>query len=217
MRREFMEGHMNKRTAIHERVLNATDKEDLAAAYAEWADAYDHDLLDDLGYVAPQIAVSMLAEQMYQSDALILDAGCGTGIVGALLHTSGYRQIDGLDYSQRMLDKAGEKAAYKTLSQGDLMSPLPIPDDRYDVVISVGTFTCAHVGPQALNELVRITRPGGCLCFTVRDQAWHEENYRAVIDDITSRGMWRRIEERTSPYIEKEGSECVVCLYEVTS
>lgn len=208
---------MNQRTAIHDRVLNATDKDELAAAYAEWAEAYDHDLLDELGYVAPMIATKLLTTRLERRTDRILDAGCGTGIVGALLHGQGYTQIDGFDYSHEMLAKAREKAAYVSLMQGDLMARLSIDDAAYDAVISVGTFTCAHVGPPALTELVRITRPGGVICFTVRDQAWEEDGYRGAIDAHVASGNWIRLDEVTAPYIETEGSECRVCVYQVSS
>jgi len=59
------------------------------------------------------------------------------------------QNIDGLDSSQKMLKKAAEKQAYLNLTQADLTSSLNIPDNQYDAVISVGTFTCAHVGPVA--------------------------------------------------------------------
>jgi predicted TPR repeat methyltransferase len=167
---------MNQRTAIHDRVLNAADKDELAAAYAEWAEGYDHDLLDELGYVAPMTATRLLTS---------------------------------------MLAKAREKAAYAMLMQGDLMARLSIDDATYDAVISVGTFTCAHVGPQALNELVRITRPGGCICFTVRDQAWEEDDYRGAIETLVDSGDWKRLDEVEAPYIEKEGSDCRICVYQV--
>ena len=207
---------MNTRTAIHERVLNAADKDELAAAYAEWAEAYDHDLLDELGYVAPLIATELLTARLGRTAARILDAGCGTGIVGALLHDRDFNQIDGLDYSRDMLAKARDKGVYADLMQGDLMAPLDLPAASYDAVISVGTFTCAHVGPRAFAELARVTRPGGCICFTVRDQAWDDDGYREAIDALVTAGTWARIDERISPYIEQEGSECRVCLYEVS-
>ena len=51
----------------------------------------------------------------------------------------------------------------------------------FDAVICAGTFTCGHVGPEALREMVRITKKGGYICFTVRKQEWeaapYEESY----------------------------------------
>lgn len=206
---------MSNRKEIHDRVLQATNKEELMAAYSEWADKYDDDLIDEMGYVAPVIASELLQNYVDSRGARILDAGCGTGLVGEVMHQSGYRNLEGLDYSQQMLAKAREKAVYKSLKRGDLMDSLDIADNSYDAVISVGTFTCGHVGPQAFNELVRITKPGGYICFTVRERAWQEDNYRAKIDKIEERGTWEQKEECTTDYIQQESSNCKICLYQL--
>lgn len=208
---------MSNRKEIHDRVLNASNKEELRDVYSEWADKYDHDLLNEMGYKAPVAAGRMLQDYLKDKAARVLDAGCGTGIVGELLHQDGYLNIEGLDYSEQMLEKAREKAVYKNLSQGDLMGRLDIAENTYDAIISVGTFTCGHVGPAALGELVRITKPGGFICFTVRDQAWDEDNYHAEMGKIEKNGLWKRLEERTEDYIQDDSSSCKVCLYQITA
>ncbi len=208
---------MSNRKPIHDRVLNATTKDELIAAYAEWADQYDSDLINDMGYVAPVTAGALLQSRLSDRNARILDAGCGTGIVGEVLHQNGYDNVEGIDYSQHMLEKAAEKGVYKGLSQGDLMQPLDIADDSYDAIISVGTFTCSHVGPAAMSELIRITKPGGYICFTVREQAWEAEDYRAKMEGIEASGIWEMKEQHTADYIQQEGSQCVVCLYQVAA
>jgi predicted TPR repeat methyltransferase len=206
---------MNNRKEIHDRVLNATSKEELMAVYGEWADKYDKDLLEEMGYIAPVAAGRLLLKYLKDNDVCILDAGCGTGIVGEFMSKNGYNNIEGLDYSQHMLEKAREKNIYKTLVQGDLMSALDIADNSYDAIISVGTFTCGHVGPEALGELVRVTKPGGYICFTVREQAWQEDNYTDKVDDLEKNGDWKLQEIQTADYIQQEGSNCKVCLYRV--
>lgn len=208
---------MGYRKKIHDRVLNASTKKELMDAYGEWADRYDTDLIDEMGYVAPTIASTMLQDYLNDFDVRILDAGCGTGLVGECLYESGYRNIDGLDYSHDMLEKAKEKGVYRSLSQGDLTRRLDIPDDRYDAVISVGTFTCGHVGPEAFGELVRVTKRSGHICFTVREQAWEEHDYGAAAAAIEKRNAWKRVKAKDTAYIQKEGSSCKVCLYRVTA
>ena len=208
---------MNKRKEIHERVLKASSKEELMAAYGEWADKYDNDLLGEMDYVAPMITSKLLQRYVIRKDARILDAGCGTGIVGECLHRDGYGNIEGVDYSRQMLDRAREKHIYDTLKQGDLTQKLDTADDTYDAVISVGTFTCGHVGAEALDELVRITKPEGYICFTVREQAWEEGDYRTKIRDLESNDAWKRQEFTTTDYIRQEGSKCKICLYKVTA
>lgn len=208
---------MTKRKPIHDRVLNATNKDELKAAYSEWAEQYDSDLVEELGYVAPVLAAKVLEKDLDDKTAQILDAGCGTGLVGEVLAREGYRDIHGLDFSEHMLQQARQKDIYTALHQADLTKRLDIDDNTYDAVISVGTFTCGHVGPQALNELVRITKPGGPICFTVRDTAWQDDNYRKTVQAMESRGKWEQEEELLTGYIEKEGSRCKICLYRVAA
>ncbi|SHJ41409.1 Methyltransferase domain-containing protein [Desulfatibacillum alkenivorans DSM 16219] len=206
---------MSSRKEIHDRVLNATGKQELMDAYKEWADKYDADLIDEMGYVAPVIAGKLLLRYIKNPGIKILDAGCGTGLVGAFLSENGCTDITGLDYSQDMLEQAKGKDVYQSLVQGDLTQTLDIERNAYDAVISVGTFTSGHVGPQALGELVRITKPGGLICFTVREAAWIEDDYRNEIARMKKGKAWTALEEKTSDYIQKEGSTCKVCLYQV--
>ena len=208
---------MSKRKSIHDRVLNAENLEELMAAYDEWAAKYDDDLLGEMGYVAPIIASNLLKDSLVDKEARILDAGCGTGIVGGILQEHGYRHIEGLDYSPTMLAQAEAKDIYQALHRGDLTNALEIDDHIYDAIISVGTFTCGHVGPAAFDELVRITRPGGYLCFTVREQAWDEEDYQAKVGELESRGRWELQETLTADYIRQEGARCKVCLCKIPS
>jgi len=210
-----MKGHyvMDRRKAIHQRVLNATSKQELENAYGEWADRYDQDLVDDMGYVAPIMTCRILQGHVPDRQARILDVGCGTGLVGESLQQQGYRKLEGLDYSGKMLEKAREKNAYEVLSRGDLTASLAFPDDTFDAIVSVGTFTCGHVGPAAFIELTRITRPGGYICFTVRDQAWEEDDYGSVMAKLEQQGRWKLIEEKITDYIREEGSSCRICVY----
>jgi predicted TPR repeat methyltransferase len=211
---QHQEQPVERRKVIHNRVLNAKSREDLATAYDEWAELYDQDLVGEMGYVAPALACQLLLGHLEEKHAKILDAGCGTGLVGSYLFQRGYHNLEGFDYSGKMLAQAEKKGVYKLLYQGDLTRPLDLPDNDYAAIISVGTFTCGHIGPEAFDELIRITRPGGYLCFTVRDRAWEEDDYRKVMDNIENRGSWKLVEEKTTDYLQQEGSSCVICVYQ---
>jgi len=208
---------MANRREIHDRVLNASTTEELAKAYNEWADNYDQDLIDEMGYVAPLIATQLFSDNVEDRSTDILDAGCGTGLVGEHLRRHGYKNIEGLDYSRAMLEKAGQKQIYRKLTQGDLTGSLDIASNTFDAVISVGTFTCGHVGPEAFDELLRIVKPGGHICFTVRDQAWEEDSYLDKIGALQRNGAWTMLAESTAEYIKSDGSNCRICLYQVSS
>lgn len=205
---------MSERPDIHERVLNSNSPAELMAIYKDWATRYDHDLAQDWGYPAPALAVQHLMRVLRSRDAQVLDAGCGTGLVGQLMHDQGLRQLHGLDFSPEMLAQAQGKGVYQSLTQADLNQPLALADDRFDAVISVGTFTSAHVQPQALNELARIVRPGGWLVFTVRDSHWDETHFDQIVLALASGGRARIHEWRSEPYIEQEQSTCKLLVLE---
>lgn len=206
---------MGDRLDIHSRTLNAKNPKECRSAYSEWAERYDEDLTGEWGYVAPQTTARMLLQTGLSKDALILDAGCGTGLVGEQLAESGCAAIDGLDYSPDMLDQAREKNVYRDLFVADLNAPLDIDTDHYAAIICVGTFTLGHVGPGALNEFVRIARPGAPIVFTVRTEWWKQSNFAAHVEALTAAGRWQRESLEEIDYVRKEGARCIAALFRV--
>ena len=206
---------VDKRKQIQKKLRSATSTAEIMNAYREWADTYDKDLIDTMGYVAPALASEALERYVEDRHKPILDVGCGTGIVGDILHRHGYRIIDGLDYSKDMLSKASEKGVYRELLQADLTKETEIPTHRYEAIISVGTFTIGHVGPDAFRELIRITNPNGYICVTVRMEAWISENFRDAMRVMENEGLWQLEELYTAPYVREDESICKLCLYRI--
>lgn len=208
-------GAMTIRREIHERVLRAANLDELAEVYSDWAGSYDADLVGEMGYNAPVAAAELLHAELGAAESCILDAGCGTGLVGEALFQRGHQHITGIDYSTDMLEQARRKNVYVSLMQVDLTGPLEIDDDQYDAVVCVGTLTLGHVGPGALDEMVRVTVPGGYLCFTVREEAWHQDQYESAISRLEIAGKIQALQDHLIPYIEEEGSTCHLCLLRV--
>jgi ubiquinone/menaquinone biosynthesis C-methylase UbiE len=127
----------------------------------------------------------------------------------------GYKNMDALDFSAEMLEEAGKKGVYDELLHVDLSEPLDMKDDSYDAVICVGTFTYGHVEPSALEELIRITRPGGYICFTVREGAYEEHGYRRKMLRLETDGACEMLEMRDEPYLAKEEVGSKVCTFRV--
>ncbi len=193
----------------------ASTPQELIAAYSKWAHLYDNDTLEVMGYVGPKVAAEMLDYHLDSPKARVLDAGCGTGLVGEILDGLGYASIDAMDFSTDMLTEAEKKSIYNTLYHADMNDSLDIPDDHYDATICVGTFTFAHVGPDAFDELVRITRPGGHICFTIRDGAYQEYGYRSKMLEMEATNKWRLQELREEDYLVKENVTAKFCTYQV--
>ncbi|MCJ8502886.1 class I SAM-dependent DNA methyltransferase [Desulfatitalea alkaliphila] len=200
---------------LWEATYEAKTAQELADAYGEWAELYDRDTIKVMGYVGPQTAVSMLDGYLNSKGCRVLDAGCGTGLVGEFLKHKGYKNIDAMDYSEDMLVEAEKKSVYKKLFQEDLNEGLEIPDNSYDATICVGTFTYAHVGPEAFEELLRVTKPGGYICFTIRDGAYEEYNYREKMLELEASSQWELQELREADYLVNEKVTAKFCTYKV--
>ncbi|EYD77782.1 weak similarity to ubiquinone/menaquinone biosynthesis methyl transferase [Rubellimicrobium mesophilum DSM 19309] len=124
----------------------------------------------------------------------MLDAGCGTGVGGDLLHALGYRGIVGFDMSEPMMERAARLGAYAELVRGVLGEALPFPDGRFAAVMAAGVFTLGHAPAASLRELVRVTRPGGRLLFSVRDVVHDQQGFREEQAALEAEGEWRLLE-----------------------
>ena len=138
--------------------------------YADWAKSYDADFAQAMDYVLPDVmATAFIAAG---GMAPVLDLGAGTGLLGTALRRQGLLEIDGTDISQEMLTVAAAKQVYQRVFFGDLTARLPVADATYNGVISAGTFTTGHVGPAALDEVLRIARPGAVIGITINARHW---------------------------------------------
>jgi ubiquinone/menaquinone biosynthesis C-methylase UbiE len=190
------------------------DKRKITEFYDEWAKAYDHDMIDTIGYVGHVVTAEALAP-LVSGDAEILDAGCGTGLVALeLKKRNPDLRIDGIDLTQGMLDEAAKTGAYRELVPGDLTKTLPFPDNSYDGIISAGVYTNGHVGPEGIEELVRVAKPGAPIVLTVRDTAWEADGFDVHIADLEKAGRIRVRDISPSPYHANEGIFCHLCTLE---
>ena len=206
---------MSRTPEIWKATYEATTPEELAEAYKAWAPLYDTDTTDRMGYVGPEYAARMLDELLESRKSRIMDAGCGTGLVGKALSDKGYTRLTAVDYSRDMLCQAEEKGCYRELVQADMNKPFDVPDNTYDAAICVGTFTYAHVGPHAFDELVRVTKPEGFVCFTVRDGAYQEYGYRRKMVELERENAWELQQMVNEDYLIKEDVTAKFCTYKV--
>jgi predicted TPR repeat methyltransferase len=181
-----------------DQVYAARNKRDLAAAYDGWSQEYEKDV-SSLGYALPAAMCGMVGRHVSRLDAKILDAGAGTGILGRALALLGYTQLEGIDISEKMLERARTEGHYRSLRQMVLGEPLDLPSQHFDVVTSMGVFTEGHAPPEGLFELARITKPGGFLIFTGRAEPHLRDPLFAVLASLEQQGKLRRI-DTTPPF-----------------
>ena len=198
-------------------VYSSPDNEELRRRYDVWAREYDGDLERDFGWQGPSLAVDYLARHV-ASTAAILDAGAGTGLVGVELQKRGYENLVGMDMSEGMLDEARKKRVYRQLDQMILGEPLAYRDGEFDAVISVGVLTLGHAPASSLDELVRITRAGGYIVFSLRPDIYMEGGFMQKQTSLEDSGAWKLVEVSPKVKILPKGEpevEHQVWVYEV--
>lgn len=180
-------------------VYEAKAPEEVAALYDGWAATYDAEMAK-AGYRHPAVGLALLARHLPRGAGPVLDAGCGTGLLGDWLGIMGFAPVEGLDLSEGMLAVARAKGAYARLHQLALGRDLPFADGAFAGVISTGVFTTGHVGIEGVPELVRITALGGPIVLTVKTTLW-EGGFGAALDKMA--GV--TVAERTEPYVSMPG------------
>lgn len=94
----------------------------------------------------------------------LLDAGCGTGWYSRYWRDRG-RTLTALDLSPTMLDSAARQHSAHHYVQGDI-DALPLPDACVDGVWSNLAVQWSSDLRTALQQFLRVTRPGGSVLFS---------------------------------------------------
>jgi predicted TPR repeat methyltransferase len=118
-------------------------------------------------YYGHELVEEALKKLRYRSEKLdILDAGCGTGLVGVLVRDLANR-LDGIDMSSAMLEKAREKDVYDHLHLGDLLPFMLDNPNAYDAITCAATLI--HFGDLSpvFDAAAVSLRDSGLFVFTL--------------------------------------------------
>jgi SAM-dependent methyltransferase len=96
--------------------------------------------------------------------------------------------------SQGMLGQAAAKDVYSELHRMVLGEPLDFPTDAFDATLSVGVLTVSHAPVESLDELARVTKPGGHIIYTLRPDLFEEGGFRDKHAELESAGTWKLAE-----------------------
>lgn len=173
-------------------VYASESNDELERRYDEWAKDYDADIEDDFGYVMPRAAAEEFARHT-PADARILDAGAGTGLAGRELARLGYADIEAMDMSQGMLEQARAKGVYSRLHRMVMGERLGFETGYFDAAICVGVLTLGHAPASSLDELARVTKPGGCIAFTMRPDIYERNGFREKQRQLEADGVWELV------------------------
>lgn len=191
-----------------DRVFAAKSPDESRKLYDQWASSYDADM-QKWSFTAPRI-IAQLAQKYIETspgEACVVDAGCGSGLVGTELAKLGFKAVDGLDLSDGMLKVARNTGAYRNLNIADLTQRLEAKDGAYDALVCSGTFTHGHLGPGPLPEFARIVKVGGILVVTILETFWKEGKFEEVVKKLEDDGKVQVLENELHNYRKFEGSE----------
>lgn len=176
------------RKTFLDKAYSLKDNEETEAFYQQWAESYDEEL-EAQGYAQPRRCADALAAVLPDREAPVIDLGCGTGLAGMALNQSGYSCIDGCDFSSQMLERAGQRGIYRRLFTANLNKP-PLEADTasYQAALAVGVFSYGHVSPNALDDILRILKPGGALIIGVNSHFYEEGSLTAKVDELGQEG-----------------------------
>ena len=150
--------------------------------YRDFADHYDDHFVKELGYDLPHIVAKTFLKTGSSSDTPIADLGCGTGIVAQCLPDD--TVIDGLDISPDMLARAGAKNRYRNLYQVDITQGVDSLPNDYGAVLSSGTFTHGHLGPDALKTSLALGRPGCLFVLSINKAHFKSHGFENLFDQL---------------------------------
>lgn len=138
----------------------------VATAYDRWAPVYDL-VFGNVFATGRREAI----EAAEKAGTTILEVGIGTGLSLPLYHPES--AVHGVDISEVSLDKARERVERRGLSAVQEITrmdaeDLQYRDNSFDVVVAQYVITSVPNPEKALDEFVRVVRPGGEIVITTR-------------------------------------------------
>ena len=156
-----------------------------------WSDSgfYPH------GQITPKIAD--LFQTYLQPGARCLDVGCGDGRAAGVWLTNKGVQYTGVDISHNAIKDA--KALGLNAIQIDDVTRLPFPDNSFDAVVCFEVLEHLFNPLLAVQEMIRVMRPGAVLLCTVPNLAYWRRRVDMMLlgrwnplgDDLSVEQPWR--------------------------
>ena len=167
--------------------------------FDQFSSDYDSRMLEQLAYSAPQILrelANLLWPRAGKNSLAILDLGCGTGLTGLAFRDLA-RQLDGIDLSPAMIEKARERGIYDELTVADIEQLFPSPD-RYDLALAADTLVYLGDLSRVFAVVGEALKSGGFFFLTVERK--EEGGF-----DLGPKRRWRHSEDYIRAAAERAG------------
>ena len=171
--------------------------------YDLWAKQYEKELLDDYGYCAHIIGSKAFSTYELRKSCKIIDIGCGTGLVGEELKSSGFLNIWGLDVSSKMIAIAKKKQIYREFYQKKIENLEGFISKPFEALICVGSFGLGHIGPESLELLVKLVEKNSLIIIFMNAEPFNLENYMDYIEDLKKQNLIKIVDIQDHNYMTK--------------
>lgn len=162
--------------------------EEVAAIGKVFANLYDP-LMKPLDVVLIYKVRQRLLQKAYGE---VLEIGSGTGL-NFPHYPSAVKKITAIEPEQKLRDKSLPKAiraANSITVQEGVAEDLPFPDNSFDTVVNTLVFCTIPEPEKAMEEIVRVVKPGGTVLFYEHVQA-KSQTVRTVFNKVTP--LWKRM------------------------
>ncbi|ESP02245.1 hypothetical protein LOTGIDRAFT_238072 [Lottia gigantea] len=178
-------------------------KEEIAKTFDAWVvkGTYESDT-SRLGYVGPQVTaetVSKLYDDVQRERIKILDVAAGTGLLSRELRKYGFKNIDGVDPSEKSKELAMKDGLYDRyvvdfVDEHDL----DIQSEYYDCVTSSGGFSIGLMSCSSIKEFIRVAKIGGIICFSLTNYVVtagekYMDRFEPCLVQYEDSGVWQRL------------------------
>lgn len=175
-------------------VYSYKSSQDLKNYYNDWAKEYDK-YTQDVNYILAHHVAKVASDFMPDEMVTVLDIGCGTGIVGEKLFTYKPKSlIDGVDLSIEMINIAKLKIGYNNFYCQDLTLENKYIKEKYDFIISAGTFTLGHLGAKQLVESIDYLKINGQAIFSVKGDHYENEKFYTTLQLCVEKRVIKNLE-----------------------
>jgi ubiquinone/menaquinone biosynthesis C-methylase UbiE len=147
------------------------------------AEAYDT-------YLVPAFFDDWAAEvtrRLGPAGDVVVDVGCGTGVLAPHLLGAGWQRVLGVDTSEGMLARAALRAPGAAWVKGDAAA-LPVDDAQAHAVTSSFALMFIPEPANALREMARIARPGAPIVVSTWGSLHDIPAFRAICDALVQVG-----------------------------
>jgi len=168
--------------------------------YNHWATSYDKEITEN-NYATPNRVALILKNLISDKKTKILDYGCGTGLSGEALFKAGFKNVDGADPSEKMLQEARKKKIYTSIVKLNLDTPTPIESGDYSIITAVGVMGPGAAPLELFDDIMSLLGPGGLFIFSFNDAALRVPKYLTKLNRYLRTNIAKLLFKEYGPHL----------------